>query len=87
MEFEQLCRVAREQRARVADLRDSDLDEDGIAALRVEQALYDSRLLELARMLDAPLPERSRPDGVLDADHRSIIEDHLAEQGADLRPS
>ena len=87
MEFEALCRVTREQRARIADLRDADLNEDDVAALRVEQALYDTRLVELARMLDVDLPLRRRPDGLLDADHRSIVEDHLAERGADLRPS
>jgi hypothetical protein len=86
VEFEQLCRVAREQRVRITDLRDADLDDDDVGALRVEQELYDSRLLELARMLGVPLPQRAQRDGRLDADDRSIIEDHLAAQGADLRP-
>ena len=86
MDFEQLCRVAREQRARISDLRDVDLDDDGVASLRVEQELYDGRLLDLARMLDIPLPQRERSSGSLDADDRAIIEDHLAEAGADLRP-
>jgi hypothetical protein len=88
MEFEQLCRIAREQRARIADLRDAAADDDDdLAGIRVEQALYDARLRDLARMLDIPLPERAPANGALDADHRSMIEDHLAEQGADLRPS
>jgi hypothetical protein len=87
MEFERLCRVLREQRRRIGDLRDSELGDDDGATLMVEQALYDSRLVDLARMLDVPLPQRIRDDGGLDADHRSIIEDHLAEQGVDLRPS
>ena len=87
MELERLCRLAREQRARISDLRDADLDDDGAATLMVEQTLYDSRLIDLARMLEVPVPQRARPDGVLDADHRSILEDHLAERGVDLRPS
>jgi hypothetical protein len=86
VEFEQLCRVAREQRVRIRDLRDADLDDDDVGALRVEQELYDSRLMELARMLGVPLPQRAQRDGQLDADDRSILEDHLAAQGADLRP-
>lgn len=86
MEFERLCRVLREQRRRIVDLRDSELGDDDAATLMVEQSLYDARLIDLACMLDVPLPERVRDDGGLDADHRSVIEDHLAEQGVDLRP-
>jgi hypothetical protein len=87
VQFEQLCRVARDQRVRIANLRDSDLDDDDIATLRVEQELYDARLIDLARMLDVPVPQRARRDGQLDADDRFIIEDHLAARGVDLRPA
>lgn len=87
MQFEQLCRIVREQRGRIADLRDRELDEDGGASLMVEQALYDTRLLELARMLGVDVPEQLLPGGGLYTDHRSRLEDHLAQQGVDLRPT
>jgi hypothetical protein len=88
VDFEHLCRVTREQRVRIANLRAADHgDDDDAAMLTVEQSLYDSRLVDLARMLDVVLPLRASGGGGLDADHRSMLEDHLAERGADLRPS
>ena len=87
MQFEQLCRILRDQRGRLADLRDRDLDDDDLATLMVEQALYDTRLLDLARMLGVAVPEQLLPGGGLYSDHRSRLEDHVAEQGVDLRPT
>jgi hypothetical protein len=86
VEFGELCRVTREQRARIAVLRDADRADDDGATLMVEQALYDARILDLARMLEIAIPQHVRRDGGLDADHRAIIEDHLAAEGLDLRP-
>lgn len=87
MQFEQLCRILRDQRGRIADLRDRELGEEDGASLMVEQALYDTRLLELARMLDVAVPEQLLPGGGLYTDHRARLEDHLAQQGVDLRPT
>ena len=48
MTFEALLRLVREQRVRIADLRGSaERSDDDIATMRVEQSLYDGRLLEL----------------------------------------
>lgn len=86
MTFEHLLRLVRDQRERIADLHAAaGRSEDDIAAGMVEQALYDSRLVELARMLDVPLPGSMPHDGGLYADHRAMIEDRLAEAGADVR--
>ena len=87
MQFEQLCRLLREQRGRLADRRDEELDDDDAMTLLIEQALYDTRLVELARMLGVAVPEQLLPGGGLYTDHRSTLEDHLAEQGVDLRPT
>lgn len=87
MQFEQLCRILRDQRGRIADLRDAEPGDDDDATLMIEQALYDTRLLELARMLDVAVPEQLLPGGGLYTEHRSRLEDHLAEQGVDLRPT
>jgi hypothetical protein len=86
MTFERLLGLVRDQRRRIADLQELPAKtDDDIAAVMVEQTLYDSRLIELARMLDVP-PPRTRPDdGGLYADHRAMIEDRLAEAGADVR--
>ena len=85
MQFEQLCRLLRQQRARIGDLCDADLDDDARAMLEIEQALYDSRLLEVAAMLDVAIPEQLLPGGGLYTEHRARLEDHLAAQGVDLR--
>lgn len=86
MRFERLLRLTRDQRVRIDELEAAgDKSEDDLSVLIVEQALYDSRLVELARMLDVPLPHAMPADDGLFADHRGQIEDRLAEAGADVR--
>ena len=85
MRFENLLRLVREERRRIASLRASSPNDDDIAGVVAEQAQYDSHLLELAQMLDVPTP-RAMPDGGgLYTDHRAMLEDRLAEAGADVR--
>lgn len=61
------------------------MTDDDIADRMVDQALYDARLVQLAHMLDVPVPLGGPSDGGLFADHRHLLEDHLAEAGADVR--
>jgi hypothetical protein len=84
--FEDLLRLVRDQRARIGGLRATDVkSDDDIGELMAEQALYDARLVDLARMLDVPVPRAMPREGGLYADHRVLIEDRLAEAGADVR--
>ena len=86
MTFEQLLGLVRDQRRRIADLQASSAkSDDDVTAAMAEQALYDSRLIELARMLDVPTPSAMPSDGGLFEDHRAMLEDRLAEAGADVR--
>ncbi|HVM09861.1 MAG TPA: hypothetical protein VM345_15445 [Acidimicrobiales bacterium] len=86
MKFEDLLRQLRDQRTRIGELREvAAKSDDDIGTLMAEQALYDSRLVDLARMLDVPVPHAMPREGGLYADHRVLIEDRLAEAGADVR--
>lgn len=85
MRFEELIEDLRRRRLRLLQTGPVAMTDDDIADLMVDQALYDARLVQLAHMLDVPVPLGEPADGGLFADHRHLLEDHLAEAGADVR--
>lgn len=85
MRFEELVDDLRCRRARLLANGMVPMTDDDVSDRMVDQALYDARLVQLAHMLDVPVPQGGPVDGGLFADHRYLLEDHLAEAGADVR--
>jgi hypothetical protein len=85
MRFEELIDDLRCRRARLLSNGTVPMTDDDVSDRMVDQALYDARLVQLAHMLDVPVPQGGPADGGLFADHRYLLEDHLAEAGADVR--
>lgn len=75
-------RVKRAAIRRMKSIPDREAD---TMALLTLQAIYDRRLVLLARMLNVPTPLDLPSDGGLYADHRLMLEDRVAQAGADLR--
>ena len=85
MTLQELVLDLRAKRAAIRRMKSIPDREADTMALLALQTLYDRRLVLLARMLDVPTPLDLPSEGGLYADHRLMLEDRVAEAGADLR--
>lgn len=85
MTLEELVADLRTKRVAIRHMKAIPDREADTAALLALQTLYDRRLLKLARMLGVPTPRDLPREGGLYSDHRLMLEDRLAEAGAEVR--